>query len=113
VDALFVPGLRTRAELDRIAEAVTLPLVLGGCHENLADRDYLASRGVRLWLAGHHAFAAAVQAIHATLADVHAGAAPSQLRNLASAELMAAITRVGYFERKARAYLEGTEGAGD
>src|SRR5690606_7505151 len=37
VDALFVAGLRTRAELDRIADALTLPLVLGGCHENLAD----------------------------------------------------------------------------
>ncbi len=112
VDALFVPGLRTRAELDRIAEAVKLPLVLGGCHENLAERDYLASRGVRLWLGGHQAFAAAVQAIHATLGDVHAGAAPSQLHNLASGELMAAITRAGYFERKSREYLEGSDDAG-
>ena len=105
VDGLFVPGLHTRAELDRIAEAVRLPLVLGGCHENLADRDYLASRGVRLWLGGHQAFSAAVQAIHATLGDVHAGAVPSQLRNLASAELMASITRAGYFERMSREYL--------
>ncbi|NLD53777.1 MAG: isocitrate lyase/PEP mutase family protein [Burkholderiaceae bacterium] len=109
VDGLFVAGLRTRAELDRIADAVTLPLVLGGCHENLADRDYLASRGVRLWLGGHQAFAAAVQAIHATLGDVHAGAAPSQLRDLAPGELMMAITRTGYFERKARKYLEGED----
>jgi oxaloacetate decarboxylase len=112
VDALFVPGLRTRAELDRIADAVTLPLVLGGCHENLADRDYLASRGVRLWLGGHQAFAAAVQAIHATLGDVQAGAVPSQLRNLAPNELMVAITRAGYFERKTRDYLEGADGTG-
>jgi len=53
VDGLFVPGLKQREQLDRIAEAVALPIILGGCHERLADPDYLASRNVRIWMGGH------------------------------------------------------------
>ena len=37
VDALFVPGLKKREDVDRIAEAVKLPLILGGGSEAVAD----------------------------------------------------------------------------
>ena len=59
VDALFVPGLKERAELDAIAAAVQLPIILGGCHGRLADPAYLTARNVKVWLPGHQAFAAA------------------------------------------------------
>ena len=105
VDALFVPGLKTRDDLDRIAAAVSLPIILGGCHETLADPDYLASRNVKLWMGGHQAFAAAVQAVHATLSAVHAGALPRGLDNIAPAGLMATLTRVSDFDRWTADYL--------
>ncbi len=105
VDGLFLPGLKQREELDRIAEAVALPIVLGGCHERLADPAYLASRNVRIWMGGHQAFAAAVQAVYDTLSDVHAGRMPSQLQDLASPDLMAALTRTEYFEEKTARFL--------
>src|SRR3982075_3551148 len=41
VDALFFTGLKTRAELEAIAAATTLPIVLGGLPEEMADPDYL------------------------------------------------------------------------
>jgi oxaloacetate decarboxylase len=78
---------------------VSLPIVLGGCHERLADADYLASRNVKIWLAGHQAFAAAVQAVHRTLSDVKAGLAPSQLKDVASPGLMTRVTRAADYER--------------
>jgi carboxyvinyl-carboxyphosphonate phosphorylmutase len=105
VDALFVPGLKERDDLDRIAAAVRLPIILGGCHERLADPHYLASRNVKIWLGGHQAFAAAVQAVHATLSAVYAGTLPSQLQNVASADLMGTLTRAEVFERWTSNYL--------
>src|SRR6266700_4574404 len=51
VDALFFTGLKNRAELEAVAAATKLPIVLGGFPEDMAaDLDYLANRRVRLAL---------------------------------------------------------------
>jgi carboxyvinyl-carboxyphosphonate phosphorylmutase len=64
-DALFIPGLKKKEHLDRIFEAVHLPIVLGTSGPALLeDPHYLPSRGVRLWFNGHQHFTAAVQAIY-------------------------------------------------
>src|SRR4051795_3856508 len=44
VDGLFFTGIKSRAELDAIAAATTLPLVLGGAPDEMSDFDYLAAR---------------------------------------------------------------------
>src|SRR5260370_1240647 len=46
VDALFFTGVKTRSELEAIAAATKLPIVLGGAPEDMTDRDYLANRRV-------------------------------------------------------------------
>ena len=51
VDAVFLAGVRARAELDAIASAVKIPLFLGAGGGELADRDYLASRPIDAELA--------------------------------------------------------------
>lgn len=107
VDALFVPGIKTRDELDRIAGAVGLPIILGGCSETLADMAYLASRKVRIWLGGHQAFAAAVQAMYDTMKAVRAGARPSELANIAPEPLMARLTRSADYQAYTKDYLGG------
>ena len=107
VDALFVPGIKTRDELDQIADAVCLPIILGGCSESLADLPYLASRKVRIWLGGHQAFAAAVQAMYDTLKAVRAGARPSELANIAPEALMARLTRSADYQADTKDYLGG------
>ena len=43
VDALFFVGVKTRAELDAISAATSLPLILGGGTPELADLAYLAA----------------------------------------------------------------------
>src|ERR1700710_2639851 len=42
VDALFFTGIKDRAELEAIAAATTLPIVLGGFPEEMTGLDYLA-----------------------------------------------------------------------
>lgn len=93
VDALFVPGLKTRAQLDAIAKAVKLPLVLAACDRSLADRAYLAGRGVKVWMSGHQAFAAAVQAMYSSMKAVRDGGAAGEAAPLASTDLMDRLTQ--------------------
>lgn len=107
VDALFIPGIKSRDDLDRIAGRVKLPLVLGGVDEKLADPQYLASRGARVWMAGHQAFAAAVQGMYETMKAIRDGALPSQLKNIAPNSLMAKLTLNAQYDDAIKDYLGG------
>ena len=73
VDALFFTGVKNRAELEAIAAATTLPIVLGGAPEEMVDLGYLASQRVRIALQGHAPFAAATQAVYETLKALRDG----------------------------------------
>jgi oxaloacetate decarboxylase len=93
VDALFFTGIKTRAELEAISAATTLPIVLGGFPEELVDRDYLAGQRVRIALQGHAPFAAATQAVYETLKALRVGQSPGDLKGLASSGLIGRATR--------------------
>jgi carboxyvinyl-carboxyphosphonate phosphorylmutase len=93
VDALFFTGLKTRAELEAISAATTLPIVLGNPQGELNDQAFLISQRVRIALQGHAPFAAATQAVYETLKALRDGTAPKDLKGLASSELMGRVTR--------------------
>lgn len=107
VDGLFIPGLKSRDDLDRIAAAVKLPLVLGGVGEKVADDGYLEGRGVRVWSAGHDAYAAGVQAVYDTMKAVRDGTPSRDLKGVASPALMARLTRAAEYDAATRNYLQG------
>jgi carboxyvinyl-carboxyphosphonate phosphorylmutase len=106
VDALFFAGITTQAQLDAIAAAVDLPIILGGVAPALADRALLAARKVRVCLQGHQPFAAAVRAVHDALKALRDGAAPATIP-VASAEIMARVTRDGDYKRWTKEFLGG------
>jgi carboxyvinyl-carboxyphosphonate phosphorylmutase len=93
VDALFLAGLKNRAELEAIAAATTLPIVLGGFPEEAIDPDYLGGKRVRIALQGHAPFAAATLAVYETLKALREGQPPRNLKGLASSELTGRVTR--------------------
>jgi carboxyvinyl-carboxyphosphonate phosphorylmutase len=93
VDALFFTGIRMRSELEAIAAATKLPIVLGGAPEEMTDPDYLANQRVRIALQGHAPFAAATQAVYATLKALREGLPPKNLKGLASSELTGRVSR--------------------
>ena len=105
VDGLFFTGIKTRAELDAIADATTLPIVLGGAPEAMSDLDYLAARRVRIALQGHAPIAAATQAVYETLKALREGTPPKQLEGLASTELTARVTREAEVKARSRDVL--------
>ena len=93
VDALFFTGIKSRAELEAIAAATRLPIVLGGAPDELSALDYLAGQRVRIALQGHAPIAAATQAVHETLKALRDGAPPKNLKGLASSELTSRVMR--------------------
>jgi len=105
VDGLFFTGIRSRAELDAIAQATRLPIVLGGAPEEMSDLDYLRERRVRIALQGHAPIAAATQAVYETLKALHEGTPPKNLKGLASSELTARVTRDAETKRLASEFL--------
>ena len=93
VDALFFTGIKTRSELEAIAAATTLPIVLGGAPEEMSDLSYLGVERVRIALQGHAPIAAGTQAVYETLKALREGLPPKDLKRLASSELTNKVTR--------------------
>jgi carboxyvinyl-carboxyphosphonate phosphorylmutase len=108
VDAMFLVGTRSRAQLEAVAAAIGIPIILGGAGGDLADPTYLATQRVRISLQGHQPIMAAVQAVHATLKALRDGTPPAQLANIASAELMKRVTRDADYARWTREFLGGS-----
>ena len=104
VDAIFLVGVKSRADLDAVAAEVKLPLILGPAGREIMDRDWLAQRGVRICLQGHQPFAAAVQAVHDTLRALRDGTPPEQLA-AASDEMLKRFTRNGDYARWMKDWL--------
>ena len=107
VDAVFLTGIRTRAQVETIRATVGIPVILGAAGPEIADLDYLASNGVRICLQGHQPFMAAVEAVHATLKALREGTPPAELKGVASSELMQRVTRDGDYKRWTKDFLGG------
>ena len=93
VDALFFTGIKSRAELEAIAGATRLPIVLGGAPDELNAIDYLAGQRVRIALQGHAPIAAATQAVYEVQRALREGTPPKALKGLPSAELINLVMR--------------------
>jgi carboxyvinyl-carboxyphosphonate phosphorylmutase len=105
VDALFFTGIKTPAELEAIAKATTLPIVLGGAPETMSDPAYLRQQRVRIALQGHAPFAAATNAVYQTLKALREGLPPRALTGLASAELTGKVTREATVKARGSEFL--------
>jgi oxaloacetate decarboxylase len=73
----------------------------------MMDLDYLSARNVRVCLQGHQSFWGAVQGIYDTLKALRQGAMPSDLKNIASAELQRRVLRQDEVMRSAKEFLGG------
>ncbi|HLX14678.1 MAG TPA: isocitrate lyase/PEP mutase family protein [Bradyrhizobium sp.] len=105
VDALFFTGVKTKSQLEAIAKATRLPIVLGGAPEEMSDPTYLREQRVRIALQGHAPFAAATQAVYETLKALREGASPKALKGLALAELTQRVGREADVKARSKEFL--------
>jgi carboxyvinyl-carboxyphosphonate phosphorylmutase len=91
-DGIFFVGVRTWEEIEALRAVTHLPFVLGTAPPALLDRANLAARGVRIVLAGHAPFQAAVRAMYDALRAMRDGATSADLRDtVASPGLLAGL----------------------
>lgn len=107
VDAVFLVGIKTRADLETVRAEIKIPLMLGTLPPELADRDYLGAQGVRIGLQGHHPIMAAIKATHDTLKALREGTPPSEITGTASPDLMKQVTRDADYKRWMKEFLGG------
>ncbi len=100
VDALFFTGVDDLTPLHAIRAITDLPIILGGT--KIKDVVALAELGVRIALRGHQPIQAAIQAVYDTMLAQRDGTA---LPALASAALIAQVTRDADYKAAAVAYL--------
>lgn len=100
VDALFFTGIKSRTEVQAIAAATKLPIMLGTVDGDLDDDAFLASQRVRIANQGHAPIAAATQAVYVTLKALREGTRPRDLQGLPSAELTARVMRDGVVKQR-------------
>jgi len=104
VDALFLVGVRTREQLDAVASAVSLPLMLGNAPSAIADMDYLSARNVRAALQGHTPFMAAIRTVYEALKSLREGKPPAEIQ-VASPDLVKRASRDDDYQRWLQEFL--------
>lgn len=107
VDAFFFVGITDPAQLEAAAAAIDIPIIIGGGAGDLADRDYLASRRVRVALQGHQPIMAAAQAVHDTMKALRDGVKPGELQRVPDAAFMAKATRDAEYKQWTVEFLGG------
>jgi carboxyvinyl-carboxyphosphonate phosphorylmutase len=105
VDALFIKGVKSRDDLEKICGAVDLPIIMDSGAKDLKDRDHLGRTGVRIALQGHAPYAAAIEAIYRTAKALREGVPPEELKDLASGALMRQVTRGETYDAALSAHL--------
>lgn len=106
IDAIFLAGASTRAEVEAMHRATRLPLILGGSTPELTDRAFLAANGVRISLQGHQPFYAAVKAVYDTLKYFREGGTPAGLKDkVADTELLNVALRQNDYKNWQQSYL--------
>ena len=107
VDAVFLTGLTSREELEKVRIATSLPLMLGSTPPELEDLDYLAGMGVRVALAGHLPFQIAVKATYEAMYHLSRGGSPRDLQDsAATAQLMDVATGQEQYSNWREQFLE-------
>ncbi len=105
VDALFVPYLTKKEELEIITKDLKLPMMVAGSDASLFDRADLASRGVRVWLWGHQPFGVAAQALFEAMKAVQEGVLPSDLAKKPTAQTMNLATDANGYDQLTQQFL--------
>lgn len=104
-DMIFLIGIKSWQDLDRVAREIARPVMLGGVPADLILAEELAARGVRVCLQGHHTIPAAVQAMYTTLRALRDGRRSKDLEGLASSELLKTVFAQDRYDRMRKDFL--------
>jgi carboxyvinyl-carboxyphosphonate phosphorylmutase len=100
VDALFFSDVKSRDVFEAVANAVTLPLMVGKAAPEVRDTAFLEAHGVRLDQQTHKPMLAGILATYETLKKFRDGTPVAELDYFAPEELMRRLTRADDYDRE-------------
>ena len=106
VDAIFLAGTKSRAEVEGVRSVTDLPIILGGVPAAMMDHAFFQKHGVKICLLGHQPIQAAVQAVYATMKALREGADPATLGGMPSSETMRRVTRADDYDTWTKDFLK-------
>lgn len=106
VDAIFLVGVKTKQQIEAIADICQLPLIIGGAGTDIVDLDYLGPLGVRVCLQGHQPALAAIMATYDTLMALREGVLPADVESIIDRDLLNKLSRVDTYDRWIEDFLE-------
>ena len=109
VDAIFLVGVSSKEQLEKIAEVCTLPMILGSGARDLLDLDYLSQCGVAICLRGHSPVMAAYRAVFDTMKALREGQDPSEIPGVPDKAFIHQYTREAEFNSMLEDYLDRGE----
>ena len=104
VDAFFVSA-KSRAQVEAVAAATSLPIILGSIPAELNDPAFLAQNRVRIYMQGHLTLSAAIHAVYETMKAVRAGMPAKDIPNLASPDLIKRVTRAEQYDKWTKEFM--------
>jgi oxaloacetate decarboxylase len=111
-DAIFLSGVSGPEQLQAIADAVSVPIILGAASPQLADEELLREVGVSIWLQGHAPVVEATHAMQATYARMKADAAGGGMKSLTSDELLKEVVNVKQYATWMQEYMQAASKLG-
>ncbi|MEM7195222.1 MAG: isocitrate lyase/PEP mutase family protein [Pseudomonadota bacterium] len=106
VDMIFLIGIQTKSDLEKIAQVCRLPMILGGAGAEIKDLDYLSQLGVSICLQGHQPVMAAIQSAYETMKALKNGVSPAELPIKPDKEMISRLSREGEFAEWMNRFLE-------
>ncbi|MFL2781774.1 MAG: oxaloacetate decarboxylase [Rhodospirillales bacterium] len=105
VDAIFFAGIDKKEQLEELSNNTSIPIFIAPTGNELYDKTYLASKNVKICLIGHHPLKASIQAVYDTLKSLKDGVPTTELKNIASRELIDKVIKKGKYEALIKRYL--------
>ena len=106
IDGITMIGMSSLADLERLCDAVDLPIMLGGLGASAPSNDELARLGVRICLRGHQPYMASLAATYQSLKQVLGVSDPTDAPALIDPDLLRALTNEDDYDAEAARFLQ-------
>ena len=106
IDGITMIGMSSLADLERLCDAVDLPIMLGGLGAGAPSNDELARLGVRICLRGHQPYMASLAATYQSLKQVLGVTDPADAPALINPDLLRALTNEDDYDADAVRFLQ-------
>tara|TARA_Y100000996_G_scaffold116567_1_gene86690 strand:+ start:563 stop:1420 length:858 start_codon:yes stop_codon:yes gene_type:complete len=105
-DGIFFTGITKTEELKEIYSEIKVPILLGNLSEEISNKTFLSSVGVKIALQGHLPFYAGIKSVYETMKSLKNGVDPKELKtNILPTDQINKLINSEEFNQKIKKFL--------